>query len=306
MSSDTESLFAVPAPPVPTPGVSKGHFDTFETKFFEQGDDGGNLAHDVERFDDLDESAKARGFAPSRRFILSVAIGSACLAVLGCIVLWRSGARASTSSAVEPAPGAPPSAPALVQAVPAKAPAPPVAATPEPEPAPAVPAVAAATPEPEPAPAVPAVAAATPEPEPTQPVPAERAVANAEAVPAPAIASSDAAAVRGKCMKAIKEKRGKEILSACAVAFAADPSAADIAVGLAKTEFDRGRSVQAMAWGKKAIAIDPNTADAYVFIGGAEQNAGHGKLAKEAYRRYLQLAPSGRYAGDLRAIVGGM
>jgi predicted TPR repeat methyltransferase len=64
--------------------------------------------------------------------------------------------------------------------------------------------------------------------------------------------------------------------------------------------------VQALAWGKKAIAADANAADAYVFIGGAEQTAGHGKAAKEAYQHYLQLAPKGRYAADIRAIVGAL
>lgn len=90
----------------------------------------------------------------------------------------------------------------------------------------------------------------------------------------------------------------------CSEAFAADPSAADVAVIMAKAEFDKGHAAEALAWSQKALAADPNAADAYVFIGGVEQSAGHNKAAKEAYKRYLQLAPSGRYAADLRAIVG--
>ena len=89
-------------------------------------------------------------------------------------------------------------------------------------------------------------------------------------------------------------------------AFTADPGVAEIAVVLAKIEFDRGRSAQALAWSKKAIAADPDAADAYVFLGGAEQNAGHGKAAKLAYQHYLHLAPAGRYAADLRAIVNSL
>ncbi len=72
---------------------------------------------------------------------------------------------------------------------------------------------------------------------------------------------------------------------------------------LAKTEFDRGRSSQAVTWARKAVAIDPDASDAYVFIGNAEQNAGHSQAAKAAYQRYLQLAPKGRYAADLRAVL---
>jgi len=101
-------------------------------------------------------------------------------------------------------------------------------------------------------------------------------------------------------------KRNKDILAECPAAFTADPSAVDIALELAKIEFDRGRSAQAFAWSRKAIAANPDAADAYVFLGGAEQNAGHGKAAKQAYQRYLHLAPTGRYAADLRAIVSSL
>jgi predicted TPR repeat methyltransferase len=52
------------------------------------------------------------------------------------------------------------------------------------------------------------------------------------------------------------------------------------------------------------VAADPNLADAYVFIGTAEQAAGHAQAAKIAYLKYLELAPTGRYAQDLKAIVG--
>lgn len=104
----------------------------------------------------------------------------------------------------------------------------------------------------------------------------------------------------------MKAKKSKAILSACAKALAADPGASDIAVALAKIEFDRGRFSQALAWGRKAIAADSDAADAYVFIGAGEQQGGHGKAAKEAYSRYLELAPGGRYARDVRAIVRGL
>jgi Tfp pilus assembly protein PilF len=118
--------------------------------------------------------------------------------------------------------------------------------------------------------------------------------------------AADASDAQSRCQKAISGKHNKDILTVCPDAFAADSSAADIAVALAKIEFDRGRTAQASDWGRKALAADPNAADAYVFIGGAEQSAGHRKAAKEAYKRYLQLAPGGRYARDLRAIVGSL
>ena len=142
---------------------------------------------------------------------------------------------------------------------------------------------------------------------PSTAVPATPVEADAEtlraAVPTGPTAPDD---VQSRCKKAIGDKRNKEILAACPIAFAADSSHADIAVVLAKIEVDRGRFAQAYAWGKKAIVGNPDLADAYVFIGAAEQNAGRSKAAKEAYKQYLRLAPSGRYAADMRAIVASL
>ena len=75
---------------------------------------------------------------------------------------------------------------------------------------------------------------------------------------------------------------------------------------LAKTEFERGRLGPASNWATKAIAIDAHRADAYVFLGSAEQAFGHKAAAKAAYQRYLQLSPHGRYAADLRAVLGSL
>jgi tetratricopeptide (TPR) repeat protein len=96
------------------------------------------------------------------------------------------------------------------------------------------------------------------------------------------------------------------VLVSCGRAFANDPRSAEIAVMLAKTEFDRGRFRQALDWAKKTVALDENQADAYVFLGGAEQASGHEAAAKTAYQRYLQLSPKGRYAADLRAVLGSL
>ena len=301
-------------------GVSRSHFDTFETKFFEQGEQGeldsARLAVEVERFDDLDAGKKR---SPSRRFTMSVAVGSVSLAVVASVVLWRSGSHASSAFSSE-AVVAQPSQPA-----PASAPLPP----PAPNPAPA-----AGTPAPA---AEPVTVAANPSENPPSaatdnqavvvPTPTQAAAVVAAVAPAEAIAVAEAAEAKpmladtkvapagdvpdtqARCAKAMQSKRTKDVLATCPDALAADPAAptaVDIAVMLAKIEFDRGRVAQASMWSKKALAADPDAADAYVFLGGAEQTVGHGKAAKEAYKRYLQLAPTGRYAADLRAIVSGM
>ena len=309
----------LPMSDVPSPtGVSRSHFDTFETKFFEQGEQGeldnARLAVEVERFDDLDAGKKR---SPSRRFTMSVAVGSVSLAVVASVVLWRSGSHASSAFSSE-AVVAQPSQPA-----PASEPLP----TPTPNPAPGTPALAAE----------PVAVAANPSENPPSaatdnqavvvPTPTQAAAVVAAVAPAEAMAVAEAAEAKpmladtkvapagdvpdtqARCAKAMQSKRTKDVLATCPDALAADPAAptaVDIAVMLAKIEFDRGRVAQASMWSKKALAADPDAADAYVFLGGAEQTVGHGKAAKEAYKRYLQLAPTGRYAADLRAIVGGM
>jgi hypothetical protein len=298
-------------------GGSKSHFDTFETKFFEQGEqseiDSARLAGEVERFDDLD-AFKPRRLSPSRRFVMSVAIGSASLALVASIVLWRGGGHASSSFSPE-AVVAQPYQPTL-----ANEPAPPPALNPAPVAvAPAQPAQPVAVAQANPAETPPSAAtddqAVAPAPTPTAaavaaaPAVAEAAEAKPMLADTKTAPAADAPDAQARCAKAMQSKRTKDVLAACPDALSADPSvptAADIAVTLAKIEFDRGRVAQASMWSKKALAADPNAADAYVFLGGAEQTAGHGKAAKEAYKRYLQLAPTGRYASDLRAIVGAL
>jgi Tfp pilus assembly protein PilF len=93
------------------------------------------------------------------------------------------------------------------------------------------------------------------------------------------------------------------IVAACRPAIEAQPEAADIMVILARAELDRGRAGEAWTWAKKALSVNPDLADAYLMLGGAEQEAEHPAEAKAAYKKYLELAPTGRHARDLRAIL---
>ncbi len=200
---------------------------------------------------------------------------------------------AQDPAAAAPAKGLAPTAP-VAEPTPTEPAATPPAA---PAPAPAV-AVQAAEPAAAPAaePAAPVVARAEPakpEPDKTQEAPV------AQAAPA----ENEA---RDRCRQAIRARKGKDIVSLCSAAFEQDATDADAAIAVAKVEFDRGRFAQAHNWSKKAIAVNPAAAEAYVYAGGAEQNQGHGKAAKEAYLQYLRLAPSGRYAAELRTIVNSL
>jgi tetratricopeptide (TPR) repeat protein len=251
-------------------GDAASHFTAVEALFFKEGEKAAD-AVEVDNFDDLAGAARHRVARPRRRS--AVAISVTCAGILAGVVLWRVETRKNVSAQ-------------LAAPVPA-------AAAPAPPPAPA-PAVAAKIP-----PTAEAAAAATFATSPSVPAPAASAVAPS---PPPAEAP-DGDDLRVACNRAVQQHRAKDVLATCGQAFATPPQSADIAVILAKTEFDRGRASQATTWARKAVAIDPDASDAYVFIGSAEQNAGHSQLAKAAYQRYLQLAPRGRYAADLRAVL---
>jgi tetratricopeptide (TPR) repeat protein len=109
-----------------------------------------------------------------------------------------------------------------------------------------------------------------------------------------------------KCRKAIDQHRAKDVLANCPRVIDDSPQSVELAVILAKTEFERGRARQALDWAKKAVELDAAHAEAYVYLGGAEQAAGRSAAARVAYKRYLQLAPQGRHAADLRAVLANL
>ena len=75
---------------------------------------------------------------------------------------------------------------------------------------------------------------------------------------------------------------------------------------LARAEIDRGRLGEARSLARKALATDPQRLDAYVFLGTAEQEAGRIDEARAAYKKYLELAPDGPFAHELRAILNNL
>jgi hypothetical protein len=138
------------------------------------------------------------------------------------------------------------------------------------------------------------------------PAPSAPAAAATPLPPAPTMAANQAPDRLADCKAAHSRHRRRELLAACSEAAAQHPEVAEIAAILAQHEFERGRVQPALTWSRKAIALDPQHADAYVFLGGAEQALGRPATARTAYRRYLELAPRGRYAADLRAVLASL
>lgn len=108
------------------------------------------------------------------------------------------------------------------------------------------------------------------------------------------------------CRSQFLRDRIREAAATCAAALEANPSSADALTMMAHVELNRGHLGRANELAQKAITIDPNQADAYVIIGGVHQDSGRNAQAKISYRRYLQLAPHGRYADEVRSIVGSL
>ncbi|MBC8134190.1 MAG: hypothetical protein H7X95_14505, partial [Deltaproteobacteria bacterium] len=119
-------------------------------------------------------------------------------------------------------------------------------------------------------------------------------------------AQKDVGRQLGNCRSAFARNRFRDALVACAAAVTANPRSAEALTMMAHAELNLGHLGRAGELATKAIAIDPGIADAYVIVGGVHQDSGQNNQAKIAYRRYLQLAPRGRYADELRSIVNSL
>lgn len=108
------------------------------------------------------------------------------------------------------------------------------------------------------------------------------------------------------CRSQFLRDRLRDAATTCAAALEANPDSADALTMMAHVELNRGHLGRANELAQRSIGIDPDQADAYVIIGGVHQDSGRNAQAKVAYRRYLQLAPHGRYASEVRSIVGSL
>jgi tetratricopeptide (TPR) repeat protein len=68
----------------------------------------------------------------------------------------------------------------------------------------------------------------------------------------------------------------------------------------AETALGAGRAGEAMDLAHLAIAANPRFADAYVVVGKVQRASGRLPEARDAYRKYLELAPIGTYAREAR------
>jgi hypothetical protein len=151
------------------------------------------------------------------------------------------------------------------------------------------------------APAVAEAPKAEPSPEPVKPA---ASAAQDEPVPAPKTAALAAAPEAvGACRDAMKKRNAKAVSAACESALEADATLARPLLAFAKGQFEHGRPELGAIWARKILQVDGSLADAYLIVGAAEQEARRTSAAKTAYQRYLELAPRGPYANDVRSTL---
>lgn len=169
-----------------------------------------------------------------------------------------------------------------------------------PGPAPAPAPVAAPAPAP--------VAAAPTPPAPTPPAPVEATPTTTPAPPPGPPAEDPAKAEEYKKLlaegRALYEKgNAKKAIPPLEKAVALKPDGDEALVALANCYLDRGNAPKALSTAQAGIAANPANADAYLVIGAVQQEAKNLPAAKAAYQNYLVLAPKGRFAKEVRAIL---
>lgn len=111
----------------------------------------------------------------------------------------------------------------------------------------------------------------------------------------------------------LKLKKNPEAIAAFTKAAELDPNPATAYFNLCATQYNTGNTDGALAACDKAISADPNRADAY-FIKGSLMMASssmdkQGKLqappgTAEALNKYLEIAPTGPHANDVKEMLG--
>lgn len=110
----------------------------------------------------------------------------------------------------------------------------------------------------------------------------------------------------------LKLKKNDQAIAAYTKAASMDPNPATAYFNICATQYNSGNTQGALAACDKAIAADPNRADAYfikgsLLLGDSKQDK-DGKLqapagTSEALNKYLELAPDGPHANDVKAML---
>jgi tetratricopeptide (TPR) repeat protein len=121
--------------------------------------------------------------------------------------------------------------------------------------------------------------------------------------PALESAAPSAASEEGCDTDAVRSTPWRLSPEACARAFALHPNDPTLALAVAHAEHAHGHLLEGAQWAKRALALDPDAAEAYVLIARADVADGRHEDARAAYHHYLQLAPRGWHHSEARAAL---
>ncbi|MGB5684000.1 MAG: tetratricopeptide repeat protein, partial [Polyangiales bacterium] len=97
-------------------------------------------------------------------------------------------------------------------------------------------------------------------------------------------------------------KRGSRAVAAYRRAIALDPQGADALAELARLMLARQHTREATELAERATAIDPSNALAWVTLGAARQMRGDRQGARQAYQNCAKLG-KGKYVAECRAML---
>ena len=87
---------------------------------------------------------------------------------------------------------------------------------------------------------------------------------------------------------------------------AANTEPAAVLTQRAETALAQGRAGEAMDLARLAISSDPRFSDAYLVVGKVQRDTGRPSESRDAYRKYLELAPIGTHAEEARAALSAL
>jgi tetratricopeptide (TPR) repeat protein len=116
----------------------------------------------------------------------------------------------------------------------------------------------------------------------------------------------DYASLLKEAQRLYRREQAKKAAALAERAIALHPDGDGAMVLLGNCELDQGNTSAAQAWADKAISANARNADAYLLKGAVLQQKDQTAEAKKFYQKYLDLAPNGKYAEDVRTIVNSL
>jgi CheY-like chemotaxis protein/tetratricopeptide (TPR) repeat protein len=145
----------------------------------------------------------------------------------------------------------------------------------------------------------PSAAAATPEP-PTRPGNGTKETENARGLGAE---KPNTLALLRQAQALVRREKYSAAANLFRKVLASDPDHAEAQYGLGYALYEAGLESEAQRHLERALALRQGPAEVHVLLGAIHQDRNEVARARQAYERYLQTSPRGRFADELRSIL---